>query len=444
VSIRLLLLPILVLANCFAWYSLSRGIAHWVGPQHRRQVARVVGVIVFLLNLPLLIFYVPPADALLGMVPPNLLLSLFYPSAAWMATLIVVLAIAILLAIPAAIWSACRGLAGRTRERRPLASAGAEPPPQKPPEATDASRRNFLAQSPGLVVAGIYGAASIGIYSRRDEIDVSSELAVPIPHLPRSFDGLSVVQLSDLHVGPYVREKELQHVVDLTNELHPELIVITGDVLDRHLSSLPDAVNGLKGLRAPLGVFAVLGNHDFYADRYSRSALFRGGVRIAKGLDSIGIRTLRNETVQLGTNADRLALLGLDWFTSSPEDGSFQSYKPIETRRQLRRMMDQSEPETARILLSHHPDTFKDVPSEIGLTLSGHTHGGGQVVLGHINNVPIGVATLQFKYLSGLYQKDGSSLYVNRGIGYLGIPIRINCPPEISRFRLIRPAASAS
>ena len=91
-------------------------------------------------------------------------------------------------------------------------------------------------------------------------------------------------------------------------------------------------------------------------------------------------------------------------------------------------------------MLAHHPDTFTDVlPHKIGLTLAGHTHGGGQVILGAVDGVPIGIGVLRFKYLSGLYQEKDCSLYVNRGIGYLGIPIRINCPPEISRFKLIRP-----
>jgi uncharacterized protein len=106
-------------------------------------------------------------------------------------------------------------------------------------------------------------------------------------------------------------------------------------------------------------------------------------------------------------------------------------------------MSEQVAPETPKVLLAHHPDTFQDVhPHGIDLTLSGHTHGGGQVLLGHLNGVPLGIALLRFRYLSGLYREQGSSLYVNRGIGYLGIPIRINCPPEISRFRLTGTANS--
>lgn len=298
-------------------------------------------------------------------------------------------------------------------------------------------RRSILAAGPGLLVGAIYSIASYGVYSSMDEIDVSRELSIPIPNLPRSLEGMTIVQFSDIHVGPYIRERELRHIVHLTNELKPDLIAVTGDVLDRQLNSLPAAVEGLRGLRAPLGVFAVLGNHDYYADRFS-SSRYRGGVRIQAGLEAIGIRTLRNEVVELGSGRERLALMGLDWLTTSPTDRSFYSYKPASTRRQLQRMLDQIEPGTPKVLLAHHPDTFQDVPPEIGLTLSGHTHGGGQVILGHVDNTPIGIATLRFKYLSGLYTRSGSSLYVNRGIGYLGLPIRINCSPEISRFKLVR------
>ena len=99
--------------------------------------------------------------------------------------------------------------------------------------------------------------------------------------------------------------------------------------------------------------------------------------------------------------------------------------------------MEQIEPETPAILLAHHPDTFEDsAPMGIGLTLAGHTHG-GQIVLANIDGVPISIATSRFRYVSGLYQVNGNSLYVSRGIGYFGIPVRINCRPEISVFKLV-------
>ena len=429
-SFRVLLLILFIFLNLFALGVLRRGVNYWVDSKYRRQANNWIGLMVLLLDIPLLVFFIPSAEATLRLVPSTLLRIFFYPSTAWMATVVAFFFIAAPIAV---VWGLIRWM----RESKEPSSKSAAAPTS---EADGLSRRSVLAAAPSLLIPCIYGVAAYGVYSHSGDIDVSQEYAIPIPHLPRSLEGMTIVQLSDLHVGPYIRENELRHIVDLTNQLHPDLVVITGDVLDRHLSSLPDAVNGLKGIRAPLGIFAVLGNHDYYADRYSYSPQYRGAIHITKGLESVGIRTLRNQVVQLGNGADRLALLGLDWLTSGPGDHNFFSYKPEETRRQLRRMVEDAGPETPRVLLAHHPDTFLDVPaSEIGLTLSGHTHGGGQVILGTVDGVPIGVAMLRFKYLSGLYERDGCSLYVNRGIGYLGIPIRINCPPEISRFKLMRP-----
>ena len=436
-SARLVLLPIFVCFNLIALLALGRVVGRWVSPEHRRQAGNWTRLLVLLLNIPLLVFYFPRADELLRLTPQPLLRIFFYPATAWLATIIAFFFIS----VPAAMaWGVGKRLPGWIAKSKHWILGSAAPTPREVP---DLARRSLLSGIPGLFIPGIYGVAAYGLYSGMGEIDVSKEYSIPIPHLPRSLEGLTIAQISDLHVGPYIRERELQHIVDFTNQLHPDLVVITGDVLDRHLSSLPDAVNGLKGLRAPLGVFAVLGNHDFYADPYSRSSQFRGGIHIAEGLQSAGIQTLRNQVVHLGSGRDRLALMGLDWLTASPGDRNFFRYRPVETRGQLRRMAQEVGTETPSILLAHHPDTFLDVPAEIGLTLSGHTHGGGQVILGYVNGVPIGIATLRFKYLSGLYQEQGRSLYVNRGIGYLGIPIRINCPPEISRFKLIRPAAEA-
>ncbi len=432
---RIPLLLLFIFLNLFSYLALRRAVTAWSGvAERRRSILLAVTVIVVLLNVPLGVFFIRPLDGSLHQVPTTALRVLFYPSMVWLATIIAFFLIA---APPTLLWTLAKGL--RIMVRQGIAAVAGTPPPV-PQKAPALSRRSLLAGGAGLLIPGIYGVAAYGVYGNLDEIDVSRERSIPIPHLPRSLEGLKIVQLSDLHVGPYIRERELSHVVHLTNQLRPDLIVITGDILDRHLSSLPETVRGLAALRAPLGVFTVLGNHDIYSDPTSFSKLHRGGIRIAEGLESAGIQTLRNQVARLGSGTDRLALMGLDWLTANPGDRNFYRYRPEETRRQLRQMAEQAGPETPTILLAHHPDTFEDaVDFQIGLTLAGHTHGGGQVILGFVGGVPIGIATFRFKYLSGLYQEQGCSLYVNRGIGYLGIPIRINCPPEISRFKLVRP-----
>ena len=429
---------IFLLLNLFAYVAMRQSVLYWVQtPERQRRMLNILCGVLLLLNIPLALFFVREVSWTLRQVPIPILKIVFYPATAWLATILFFFFVAAPVALAWAVVKTAIFL-GRT-------FAGLLRKPAKPAEAPSLvvgpaiSRRSFLAGSAGMVVPAIYGVAAYGVYGTLDDLDVSKEYEVPIPYLPRSLDGITIVQLSDLHVGPYIRERELRHLVHLTNELRPDIVAITGDILDRHLDSLTDTVKGLAGLRAPMGVFAVLGNHDISTDRYSFTEEHRGGVKIAKGIESIGIRTLRNEVTHLGSGQDRLALMGLDWprYTSG---GNFYNYQQTRTQRILAQMAEEAGPETPRVLLAHHPDTFTDVHAHgVGLTLAGHTHGGGQVVLGDWGGAPIGIGMFRFKYLSGLYQERGHSLYVNRGIGYLGIPIRINCPPEISRFKLVCP-----
>ena len=435
---REVIFVLFLLLNLLAYLAMRQSVLVWVrDPNRQRHALNLLCLVLLVINIPLALFFVREVDWTLRQIPPPLLKIFFYPSTAWLATILffflVAAPVALTLAVVRTLGFLGRIIAGQLRKPGPA------PEPASRVAATAFSRRRFLAGSAGMLIPGVYGVAAYGVYGTFDDLDISKEHEVPIPYLPRSLEGIRIVQLSDLHVGPYIRERELRHLVSLTNQLRPDLVVITGDILDRSLESLPDTLHGLSGIQADLGVFAVLGNHDISSDRYSYSGPHRGGVKIVQGLESIGVRTLRNEVVHLGSGADRLALLGLDWPTF---DGSrnFYNYQQTRTQQLLNLLEEQAGPETPRVLLAHHPDTFTDVlPHRIGLTLAGHTHGGGQVILGIVDGVPIGLGVLRFKYLSGLYQEKDCSLYVNRGIGYLGIPIRINCPPEISRFKLVCP-----
>jgi len=421
-----------ILLNAIAYVALWRAVRVWAPEAVRRKAVVWMTLAVLLLN----VFFLRHLNNSLDILPTAVLDALFFPASLWLITILFFAAIA----VPSTVlWMLGKGVRRLFRGAE-SAAPGPSPAPAGAPGLI--SRRSFLAGTPGLLIPAIYGMAAVKAYGSMHDIEISDEIAVPVPHLPRALDGLRIVQLSDLHVGPYLRERELRHIVSLTNGLHPDLVAITGDQIDRSLAHLPDAVRGLTGLQAPLGAFAILGNHDISSDRYSFTEGHRGGVKIAEGFDSAGIRTLRNEVVHIGEGAERLALWGLDWL-SNPGDRNFYSYREEETRRQLEQMAGQTGPETPSVLLAHHPDTFDEAARlGVGLTLAGHTHGGGQVVLANVNGMPIGISTLRFKYLSGYYQQQGCSLYVNRGIGYLGIPIRINCPPEISRFKLVRGAAA--
>jgi predicted MPP superfamily phosphohydrolase len=434
---RLTILILFILLNIFACTALVRTVRVWVRqPKRRRIILWCFALIVTVLNIPIVLFFYRSFDPSQLGIPLRLLQMSFYPTMAWLVT---VLFFFVLVGPPALMLTLARAVA-RPFIKRPSATPDNDAPAavgDKP----GLSRREFLAGSAGLLIPPIYGVAAYGIFGNLDELEITAEHAVPIPYLPSSLEGMTIVQISDLHVGPYLREKELRYIVSRTNELHPDLVVITGDTIDRNLESLPDAVRGLAGIKSTFGAFAVLGNHDITSDRSGYSSRVQGGINIAQGLESIGIRTLRNEAVYLGSRQDRVALLGLDWLSHGPGRRDFFAYQQTLTRQQLNRMVAETGPETPSILLAHHPDTFADaLPYKIGLTLAGHTHGGGQVILGSFDRIPIGLGMFRFRYLSGLYQEQSCSLYVNRGIGYLGIPVRINCPPEISRFKLVRTA----
>jgi predicted MPP superfamily phosphohydrolase len=354
--------------------------------------------------------------------PEWLLRWYFYPSLAWFVMLV---GYFLLTAPKDLVLGVVRALRWAYRKLIPAEESAAFSP----------SRRQFLAGVAPVLPSALLGTAVYGVYGTAGELEVSREVPVPIPGLPRQLDGFRITQLSDLHVGPYLRGQDLQPVVDSANALRSELIVITGDILDRSLGLLREAAAALEPLRAPYGVYAILGNHDYYSDPRSRG--YPGCNRLIQGVETAGIRFLRDSRASIDVNGAELLLAGLDWLGATRGDPNI--YQRQRTQEALRQILDGSDPAAVRVLLAHHPHSFMEAEEfGIPLTLAGHTHGGGQVVLGQIGGVPIGLGALRFRYIRGLYQEGGRYLYVNRGIGYFGIPIRINCPPEISRFRLVR------
>jgi predicted MPP superfamily phosphohydrolase len=311
------------------------------------------------------------------------------------------------------------------------------PEPAVPLSGVALSRRRFISSLAPVAPAALLGTAAYGVYGSIGDIDLSREVPIPIPNLPHQLNGFRITQISDLHFGPYIRARDMAPVVELVNSVRSELIVITGDFLDHSLELLGEARQTLGRLRAPYGVFGILGNHDYYSDQRNPVTGYPGCERLMAGLEPAGIQFLRNERASIVVGGAELLLAGLDWLGATRGDPNI--YQQRSTREALDGILRGSNPEAVRVLLAHHPHSFADAQQlDIPLTLSGHTHGGGQVVLGQINGVPIGLSALRFRYIRGLYEEGGRHLYVNRGIGFFGIPIRINCPPEISRFRLVR------
>lgn len=240
-----------------------------------------------------------------------------------------------------------------------------------------------------------------------------SELAVRLPRLPRTLEGLSVVQLTDIHVGPFIGRRFIDALVTEANALRPDVMVITGDLVDGDVRTLGHAVAGLANLRARYGTYFVTGNHEYYS----------GELAWVRFLESIGITVLRNQRVSIGDDGGRFDLVGVDDWSGARRRGG-QGYD-------LDAALTGRDPERAAVLLAHQPTNFEVAAQRgIGLQISGHTHGG------QIFPMTLLVG-LQYQYTRGLYREGDSHIYVSRGCGFWGPPSRIGSPPELVKLNLI-------
>jgi hypothetical protein len=298
---------------------------------------------------------------------------------------------------------------GASRVRRRLPGGAIESP----------GRRQFLERTAAVAAAVPFIAGAYGLFYGRLNLE-TTEHSVDLPKLPRAFDGFRICQLSDIHIGPFMPAEEIRKYVVIANALKPDLIALTGDFVTFDPGTQRAVVEALSGLRAPFGVFACLGNHDAWARvEDSITELFR----------QTGVRMLRGAAVPVSVHGDWFQLIGVDYQTHR----RFGPSAP--TVHLLQNIEGLIVPDRANILLSHNPDTF-DRAAElgIGLSLAGHTHG-GQVALEFISP-ELAPSRLVTPYVAGWFRKPGSQLYVNRGIGTIGIPIRAGAPPEITVYRL--------
>jgi predicted MPP superfamily phosphohydrolase len=274
------------------------------------------------------------------------------------------------------------------------------------------SRRTFLARFTGgaAVAVGTTSVARGMINARRDHEIVTVEVA--IAKLPRALDGFSIVQLSDLHVGMTIDRKFVQNVVDQTNRLAPDLVVLTGDLVDGQVDDLRDEAAPLAKLEARHGIYAVTGNHEYYS----------GADAWIAELTRHGIRYLRNERVSIGDATASFDLAGVDDQSASGTLGHGED---------LGRAMAGRDPSRALVLLAHQPRQVRRAAKHgVDLQLSGHTHG-GQIWPWHYI-----VKIQQGGLLAGRYDHEGTQLYVTRGCGYWGPPVRLLAPLEITRVIL--------
>ena len=272
----------------------------------------------------------------------------------------------------------------------------------------DSSRRRALQVATGALTVAAVAAVGYGtVEAARPQL---VHTRIPLRRLPAGFDGLRVALVTDLHVGPSRGREFTRRAVDLVNAQRPDLIVLGGDLTDGTIALVGPDLAPLADLRAPLGVYGVSGNHEYYADDAMSWLDF---------WETLGVRTLRNERVTLERGGDAIDLAGIhDYSAPAPNDAD------------LTAALQDRDPERFVLLAAHQPrHVFEAREHGIDLQLSGHTHGGQMWPLGYV--VP-----LQQPTVTGLDRFGDTLVYTSRGTGAWGPPVRIATPPEVAILEL--------
>lgn len=278
----------------------------------------------------------------------------------------------------------------------------------------DASRRAFLEKSVIGLTAYAFVGASAGVIGA-DEYDVVEQI-IAIPNLPEEFKGLTIGMMSDVHSSAMMNKEDMLAYVRAMNKLKTDLIVVTGDFVNSQTEEVYPFAEAFSELKADYGIYGCLGNHDYFT---------RNVDYVAKRIDDCGVKLLRNDAVKIQKGNSFINMLGVDDVERNADPDAY-----------IVPALSAANNDAPKILLCHKPyymDNFEK--HNIDLTLSGHTHG-GQVVFAKIGDMYITPATLFSKYVWGLYRQGGAQLYVNRGIGSVGLPFRVNCPPELTKITL--------
>lgn len=272
-------------------------------------------------------------------------------------------------------------------------------------------RRKLLRVAGAAAAVAPFAATAFGIFVQRLDFRLR-EVAVPVTGLHPDLAGLTILQISDIHLSPFLSERDLARVVDMANSTKPRLAVVTGDLISSRGDPLDACLRHLSRLRAEAGIFGCLGNHETYT--HTESHATREGARL-------GIRFLRHQSQQFRFGGATLNLAGVDY----QREG-----KPYLVGGGALMW-----PGAVNVLLSHSPNVFPVAAGQgYDLVLAGHTHG-GQITV-EIVDQSISMVRFYTPYIYGLFTDGPASMYVTRGIGTVGVPARLGAPPEVTLLRL--------
>lgn len=400
---------VLTLVGLMQWYlyiSYRRWISQ-VSPERAHAWLRRAKVVLLIGNAFFLLSFFGRGLGLFEQ--PTLRLAVVYPAGMWFGSIIlgfVLLSIKDVIRLVVGIVRKLLTIARRLFSPR---SATISPAPV----AIDPGRRHFLT-SAGTATIGLIAATPVAASFATARDYQIRRIPLAFPNLPTELEGFTIAQVSDLHSGIYMSRSDMEHIFDIVNRLHPQLAVVTGDLVDTNDAEIPPLHEALKMLKADRGVYAVLGNHDHFAT----------GDRVADAVRQSGTTVLRNAHETLTVDGAKLSLVGID-------DPS-----PRRNFADVPKALDGLDPESFKVMLVHQPRLWPEA-KRVGmdLTLVGHTHGGqiGIEVFG-MELYPVKWA---YDHPMGHFIEDGKQLYVNVGVGMVGAPIRL-VRPEISLFELRR------
>lgn len=276
----------------------------------------------------------------------------------------------------------------------------------------------FLMYLDLAILAGGIAVVAEGTFATPYQFEISRE-TFNLTRLPEKLDGMVVAHLSDFHLGSSLTPKTLEDIVVRVLNEKPDIIFLTGDYFSRGLRLDKEVLNSLRRLRAPLGTYAVLGNHDYYID----------GGKVAEILRKAGIVVLLNESASIpfSEHKFRINIIGVDdrWNVFYGGSGA-----------NIEKALRDLNQEDFTILLAHQPKQFDEIEAyPVDIMFSGHTHGGQVGLPGELGK-SFSLARLISPYVFGRYEKDDKMMYVSSGLGTSGLPIRIGIKPEIGIFTL--------